>query len=367
VNVRAEEILDHQARLTGRLLSPDWAMTDFTRFFMQDAWAKSLGGVTHDRRRAAGMFYPVVPKDTKTISTEQAVQMMRVLGVGLRDATCYQVTADMVHVMHQAYLATETNIERLDIGEMPEANGFVWLDESWPIRDSHQETSYVRAFQWQYTTALTNGTEAERIAPQKMDCVRISLWSHVDDEVHLNHRMTPERAAETTRELGVLTLLHTAVVPFNLRFTTPPEIDKAGIESFLGLVHLVWMFLGMEIVTTPKAHIPRPFVRRALKTLKHGEVQVIMLRRLAHPATGEEVSHRDVDWRCQWVVQGHWRHLATVEGHLIHRAVVAGPAMSDGHQHCLQCDGPVTWVRPYVKGPDGRPLKVSRTLMRLAR
>lgn len=44
------------------------------------------------------------------------------------------------------------------------------------------------------------------------------------------------------------------------------------------------------------------------------------------------------DWTCQWLVRGHWRHLA---------------------------DGRTLWVRPYVKGPEDKPFRAPRQRVNL--
>ena len=64
---------------------------------------------------------------------------------------------------------------------------------------------------------------------------------------------------------------------------------------------------------------------------------------------GEEVSHRDIDWACRWVVQAHWRHIESYEGPQHHAKVADGM--------CTVCGARCTHIRAYVKGPDGAPLK----------
>jgi hypothetical protein len=117
------------------------------------------------------------------------------------------------------------------------------------------------------------------------------------------------------------------------------------------------MFLQMEITATRTPPVQRAFRRRALRTLKHGDVQVIILRKIRHN-DDTEPGRRDIAWSCRWVVQGHWRHRHEPADH--HHAIVTGG-------RCIKCDEEMTYIRPYLKGPDGLPLKVSRSLSKLAR
>jgi hypothetical protein len=64
--------------------------------------------------------------------------------------------------------------------------------------------------------------------------------------------------------------------------------------------------------------------------LRRQDVRVVQLPIRSLP-TGEQ---RNVDWSGRWPVRGHERKLAS---------------------------GKTTWVRPYIKGPDGAPLLTERT------
>lgn len=84
---------------------------------------------------------------------------------------------------------------------------------------------------------------------------------------------------------------------------------------------------------------PDRATRRAAKRarLDIDAVTVIRLRRLVHR---DPDAHRDVDWQCRWIVRGHWRRLA---------------------------DGRQTYVHPYVKGPEGLPLRVTERVWEFVR
>jgi hypothetical protein len=65
-----------------------------------------------------------------------------------------------------------------------------------------------------------------------------------------------------------------------------------------------------------------------------GDDEVIKLRR-EERQTHENIEHNETNWACRWLVRGHWRR----QWH-----------PSTG-QHVPK------WILPYVKGPDGAPLK----------
>ena len=165
--------------------------------------------------------------------------------------------------------------------------------------------------------------------------------------------------------LGPLVLTHTVPLPLSMRLDKPAGGDLlASTDSFLGLVHTLWMFLGMEITSAERAPVSRQWRRQMQRrALKLSDIRVVLLRRIAH-SSGEEAGRRLTDWQHRWPVQGHYRHIRAPEGFAEHhgQAHVSGDEVA-----CTTCAGRLAWVRPYIKGPDGKPLKVSRTLMKLAR
>jgi hypothetical protein len=367
-----EEVLDCHALLAKILKSNTKDVNTFFTRFIQDCWEKSP-------ERAAGMFYPLISLGGKTPGDEEGELFAHLLADGLKDSVTYQVTAGMVRVMRAMW---ENNMAgkicRIDVQELPCESGFAWLDESWQLFDIRGDSDVVRAVSWSYMTAWARSESHDWLGRSKTiarPSARISLWSLSEDSRETG-RLPEDVMDRIDRSLGRLTLLHTAVIPFNVQWDMPDEAHGSA-DSLAGLVHMLWMFLGMEIVAKQR-HLPRrEFRRRAQRSIRHGEVHVVLLRRLSNPKTGEDIGHSDVDWSCQWVVQGHWRHWAKPGS--FHRAVVAYGDEDGGHtamcpdvasrphRHCLQCGGTVSWVKPYVKGPDGMPLKVSRTLMKLAR
>jgi hypothetical protein len=338
-------VLAEHVSLREHLSQPNQATESFMSWFMRDCWKKG-------RSRAYGMFWPAaadVPESRK---------FCKIVAADLADATTYQVSAQMMAAMREVYDSTLAKIAHLDEHELPGPRGFAWFDDPLVIRDVHGAMLPVRVITWAFQPGVlvkapgkTDGFGrplGDRV--RMLPCVRISAWTHWDDDV-VARRNAPEDAHE---QLGNLTLLHSAVVPFGERFVPGGEPagakDIANADSVLWMVHVLWMFLGSEIITTARPRIPRSAARRAQRSIKHGEVSVVLLRRVTHPE--EPPGHRLVDWSCRWVQQGHWRHLESYAPHPPHHAVVTGP-----DKICAVCDVECTWVRPCLKGPSDRPLR----------
>lgn len=109
-----------------------------------------------------------------------------------------------------------------------------------------------------------------------------------------------------------------------------------GLSRFI-LAGLAW--LGQQVLLESDGHIERhrrkDFNRQTGQDLRH--VRVVQLRRRAPTHSASTDEDKKVDWSCQWTVGGHFRNQA------------CGPNHADRR---------LTWVHPYVKGPDDKPLRV---------
>jgi hypothetical protein len=187
--------------------------------------------------------------------------------------------------------------------------------------------------------------------------VRITLWHDLAASFAAAGN-EGTRSEEVIRALGPLVMAYTGVQPFGVEF---PGVGEDGIPEPLHYIHAVWLLLGTEIAAAGRGDVGRGTRRRVLKSIRHDQVTVITLRRPVHDRDTPG-GQRDIDWSCRWIVRGFWRHLGGY-GTIGHRHEGQG----NGRGHCQACGGRVTWVRPYVKGPDDRPLKATQTLYRLSR
>jgi hypothetical protein len=124
-------------------------------------------------------------------------------------------------------------------------------------------------------------------------------------------------------------------------FQPEDEVVKPEYASIVAARH----FLELEFVTNERHRLARPLRNQlARQHLPEPDIRTIVLRRGTRndrPANGD---HREVDWQCQWLVNGHWRKYFAKDG--VWRR---------------------TWVNEHIKGPEDKPLKISEGTVYVAR
>lgn len=119
------------------------------------------------------------------------------------------------------------------------------------------------------------------------------------------------------------------------------RLELAGESVGPRLFATCVLFLAQAVVRTEAAP---PFARHERRRLEQDGwtrppvVRVVRLRRIETRQRAED-SPAPVDWSCQWVVRGHWRQQP------------CGPKKSERR---------TTWVMPYTKGPEDKPLRPPR-------
>jgi len=357
--LNAVGVLNVHARLTERMKNPQGVTARFIAWHLRQAveeqWASGL--------MTQGTFHPVVPIGSTALPTlAMGEDMARLIGRGLGRSVTYQVTAPMVRDMRTVY---ETRydpagfepVDMLDDKLIPSPAGFAWLDEPWRL-STVDGGFLVRALSWEFTEVWTlddvvDPDEMARIGnpPNLWPCVRVCLW-----------RYQPDSPDDTAPELGQVTLTHTALMPCQIRFIDPPDpAERDAANCLLALVHLLWLYLGMEISSSEKQGIPASTRKAVHKVIKRPDVRVVILRR-TRPVGEGEPGHRVVRWSCRWTVDEHYRHrVRPADGH---KATVAEGL----DKHCATCGGALSSVRSYPKGPAGLPWrKPAPVLMKLAR
>lgn len=218
---------------------------------------------------------------------------------------------------------------------MPSAAGFAWLDEPVSFTDFSGTVNIVRALSWGPMLFRPPGTEPAQ-------GTRITSWAESDLKAFRNWRVTG--AGESS----------SVFVPYGKPITTGISDDPTR------WLHCLWLFTGTEIARESREQADRPARRRAARAGLDGNVRVIMLPRRNYPGTDGQ---RDVSWSHRWIVQGHARHLGDYReaGHEPHHARTAKQ-----RQPCAVCGERTTWVRPYVKGPDGKPLTATNKVFRVS-
>lgn len=236
-------------------------------------------------------------------------------------ATTYQVTAEMVELA-QGLSVTTPDLAEFRAEELPSPYGFAWFDKPVPrpaVDDGGMPPQLMHAVSWAQVPRLSfqvAGTGRTMNVP----AVRLRKWGY-NDEVNVFPRPLHLMGQNT--------------------FSLSPKIRT--VLSDIHLVHMIWILMGMEIVTSDAEPVERSARKRAAN-LKNQEVHVVRLRRSARRDDG---APRRVDWSCTWLVRGHYRKAPH------------GGTFADGRDR--------TWVKPYIKGPEGMPLRASDLLYRLSR
>lgn len=108
-----------------------------------------------------------------------------------------------------------------------------------------------------------------------------------------------------------------------------------------------WLFVQQRLLVESRERPDRKTAKRLAKLpeLPTEDVRVIQLRRQAFSGGGSDGEAMPVDWSHRWIVGGHWRkqYLPSTNDHRL------------------------TWIAPYVKGPDDKPLVVKKNVFSVVR
>lgn len=113
----------------------------------------------------------------------------------------------------------------------------------------------------------------------------------------------------------------------NPRILADLQLDRRRFAAFA-------MLVNQTITEVTEHRALRPVDRRCQRAGVPSTVQVVRLRRVSG-ARSEPEGETLVEWSHQWLVSGHWRNQA------------CGPSLSERRW---------TFIAPYVKGPEDKPL-----------
>lgn len=368
----ADQVLDTHAWLVKNYVMPGTHLADYLASLMRGV-QEQVG-----EERAGTAFFPV--DLTVPAGPEQGAQLARVIGRGLREARTYQVTAPMTGAMRETYDQLGLGIGYLDGAELPSPAGFAWLDRPWLITEKAGYVMPFRAVSWEKTTLVmqVNGR------PYSTDAARIVLWTLSADDMAFGRWDDPQRANRAANLVGQLTPQHLMLLPFGHKFSVNSGFEDQG-AAMLALIHILWMFLGMELTASRTvAPASAPTARRVNRSLVHGRVHIITLRRVSYISDAPPGPPRKYDRTCRWWVEKFYRHLGRYEDvdhegrRRRHEATPAGRTgyvTDDDHDVCAVCLASgqtvrITEVHGHFRGPTWLPIKEparDRTLHRLSR
>jgi hypothetical protein len=353
------EVLDVHRRMYETLKYPPKALVDnFQGFF------DSVLNAAHDTSEArfAEIWYMMFGP------AETGLQFLELVARPLYGAATYQVTAGMVQAVDAIYEQSSQKVTHLMETDLPSPTGFLWLDKPVALIDAGGAELCTRALSWGLQTLEVSlrGTpeDSAPVLKELWDGVRLTSWCSPSDRDSI---FTDQMQGVFTSYGAPLILSHSVFVPFGQRLATRNlKTDNVEPDDVTRWAHTLWMFMGTEIVSSGRPPIERHARKRGLRSIKQDEVRVIMLRRTHSEGREPSGNHISIEWSCRWVVQGHDRHLEAYQpAYAQHEA----RGYMDGRvRRCRICGGRTTFVRPYIKGPDGLPFKApSGELFKVAR
>ena len=352
----ASEVLDRRRKLR------EWLGTEYaSRYF------DSFFGSVADRERAEG------GKDWLDKAAQAVTRMIHPAGTpdeyigmvrkDLFTGLTYQVTSEMVEAVDGLYQETRKRVSSLQPAEVPYPHGFVWFDQPPALFDMNGKLTKFRAISWGIQPVeYKHGLEG---LLQHGSGMRLAMWSwtgDVDDNWTAAARDYWLQSEESSGA-NLLILLHATIMPFGERFGGRAI---ATVDDFVSWVHALWILMGTEIVATSRPGIRQHVMRRFQESMSAPpEVNVIKLRQVmrSKDPDAEPLPLGPVNWRFRWLVQGHHRHLEEYIDDKHH----AIPDPAAGNTRCATCSARITWVRPHLKGPEGKPIRSAEQLYRLQR
>lgn len=266
---------------------------------------------------------------------------------GLRRADTYWVNSDMTYLVEQSAdeLLKQTVLESADvpITSPPTQNGFCIFETALPFKPYPPEVarfpmsliglSWIkrpRCPDWLDTSGPQGYSQFETAEVRKSEgfVLNLVLLAPMGDQevISLGHTLWLE-----WRSLGEVVTLRAG--------------DHADARILLALVCALWQICHDRI--TGAEYVPHTS-REHKKAEKRFEREPgVLWLTLRHAKGAKDVAggHQNGggdgrEYSCRWLVRGHWRKLAS---------------------------GKLTWVKPYVKGPEDKPLRIRETGVKLVR
>jgi hypothetical protein len=268
----------------------------------------------------------------------------------------YRVSHDMTAMVEFAASQLD-GTDQIDLSLAPTGCGIVCFDKPLPVKDVRNKTMLLHWLVW--GPAAVADKDGKTLAGT-------AIWTFNDllrepDQVATDFLV---QHPDISREDYAWLLGHWGAIGFDMMFdqmrvgpqwTVPSEEKAAQVladgdepvpgNNVIRYVHALWLLLNQTVTKVEPEDVDRPARRRATRKRLPPQVTVIRLRREEghyEPREGESL----VEWQHRWIVRGHWRWQA------------CGPNRSERRR---------IWVNPYVKGPEGAPLKQSEKVYSLDR
>lgn len=300
------------------------------------------------------------------VARREGAKIASILPAAFRVASAYYIEPAMTDmILYASAGMDETDVFRND--ELPTECGFAYFEKPLVIHDIRGADLFVNGLLWCTTRTVDPDTGIEKPG------VLLTMFN--------DHARTPDDIARTLMSGGHKFMeydvyraamghwgcigfekLHTGmqigppmaqVHPNRLADPALADIISPEFTNIFRQVHAFWLLLNQTITHVSEAEIPRPFAKRAKRAKIPPRVTVIRLRR--HEKRGDGIGVNNVEWQHQWLVRGYWAWRHCSEHHPL-----AEPDGSGGFHARV-------WIRPHVKGPEGKPLHISEKVYSLER
>ena len=346
--MHAGQMLDNKADLLARLTQPDFSA------FVQ--------GVMDGGQNSHGTM-------TRQESASNSQVMSQTLPRFVKFAECYRVSADMAKMVeHFAGLLDDTDIFMPDLA--PSECGMAFFESPLPIQDVRGRVLKGHWLVWGKTVVRVGVVSTvpavqaywfndHRLSPDEVG-LEIMANPYADETLGRWGFMGAD-VFHTGREVGPA--LETEMPDDYAESILADGDTPSPFTNPLRYVHALWMLLGQSIVSQRLEDVDRMSLKRAERAQLIPRVTVVELRRVEG---GKSDRESPVDWSHRWLVRGHmrWQPYGK-QSDAGHDHVVGQVEVDMGHsvRRC-QVEGCEFELRriailPYVKGPEGKPLRLT--------
>lgn len=271
-------------------------------------------------------------------------------------AEVFRVTEPMSHIV-EALADGMSGIEHVPRrDEIYSYNGLVFFERPLPVTDVRGNRMLVHWLTWSPVNVGSRPDVSREEEPGEPGFL-ISLWNDLQIEPDEVMREQPaESIAYHLRVLGRWAPMGLDVTTVDARVGpawtspdeatverlvadgVPPEVAQRGSTNTLRYVVALWTLMN-QTLTDLREERPRKRKRFGPQRMPQREsITVITLRRRASDPDHDPSS---VEWQHRWLVRGHPRQ----QRYGPHNAWVKS-----------------IWIAPHIKGPEGRPLVVTRKI-----
>jgi hypothetical protein len=262
----------------------------------------------------------------------------------LHRATPYMWSKETTRAVLQASksIPAETQLNKWN---MTEEVMWWWFEEPLPFRTTPDSGS-VRALAFGWIPMK----EEHGVPIPRFGMPVVSWTDDPTKEFHICPSQTFEWEADATLENVLIQSRRHHEILYNPHFGRWKKLDYGligadaycaavdGLARFM-LAGLAWMKQKVAIVSggNVERHRRKEFKKRFNRDLD--SVRVISLRKAERPEHEKREGESQREYHFRWVVTGHWRNQSCGPNHADHR---------------------LTYILPYMKGPDDAPLKESK-------